>query len=141
MTTFRAAFENVAPRYVSAAWDYAHRSPAVELLWVYVTQVGGSLLLQRAYYQVGGALREPHELDTAIPNVDTSADGQDWLFDQLLDQTLALVQVVGDKSEIPNRMILRFRPADHDLQANFSYEPLQPGSAVEAWVPAAQLAE
>lgn len=128
MSSFKASFEERAPEYVAAAWDFADRSEQVDRLWVYVSQDRGALY-GGAFYQVGNRFLEPFELGTAIEGLDTSPDAQRWLFDRLNDQTREMVTELDAGEEMPSRMILCFDTADHSLAADFHHGALQPGVA------------
>ncbi|GAA4894725.1 hypothetical protein GCM10025789_10090 [Tessaracoccus lubricantis] len=125
MPNLRRAFERAAPRFVAAAWDFADRAPAVDHLWVYVTHERDINVII-AYYRVGGAVHSAADLAEALPGIDWSDEAQHRLLDRLyaiLDDVLA---AAGD-GRFPTRMVLSMDTATQQVNAEFSYSPLQPG--------------
>ncbi|GAA4894722.1 hypothetical protein GCM10025789_10080 [Tessaracoccus lubricantis] len=139
MTGLREAFEQAAPQLVAAAWDYTGRDDAVEKLWVYVTEEERVGVVQ-AYYQVRGEVHTARGVAQVLPDVDGSPAAQGALFDELDDVVSDMYDARGD-DEFPTRLVLSFSPAEQELNADFSYEPLQPGVPDDELVPDAQLAD
>lgn len=108
----------------------------VETLWVYLTNED-RVSVATAFYRINGRLLIPAKVREELPEVD-SIGRQDELSDRLGDLLWELEDAIDGPT--PTRMVLRFTTADHDLHADFSYQPLQPGVADIELVPDAQLA-
>ncbi|WP_040282631.1 hypothetical protein [Tessaracoccus massiliensis] len=139
MSDFREAFEAAAPQFIAAAWDYTDRSEAVEKLWVYVTEED-DVSVAVAFYRVAGEVHTAHEVGQAIPAVDSSPAGQNELLDNLLDVLNEMFDAV-EEDQFPTRMVLSFDTGTQEMNAEFSYEPLQPGVPEDELVPDAKLAD
>ena len=124
MTDFRSVFEATAPQMIAAAWDYLERSEAVDLIWVYVSQDEG-VYTCNSYFKVNGEILDHYEAAKRV-GADSSHEAQRWLSGQM-DEPVARFREASTVSEVPNRMILQFRPADSDFHADFYYGSLWPG--------------
>jgi len=125
MTTFQEVFEEIAPESVAAGWDFLDRSDGVDLIWVYISNNGDGVYTANLYAQVGGQpLNHKHAADAI--GADSSPEAQVWMQDRLV-KIIRILRQARRTTKVPTRMILRFRPADSDLSADFYYEDLRAG--------------
>lgn len=124
---FREAFEEWVPQVLQVAYSYADAHDAVQRFWV-VAYLGAAVT-PSAVYDLGGQILEPHELNKAVPELDCSPDAQgDYLLDPLLELTVDLKQqVVAAGEELPTRVVLRYDVAEEEMNADITYDDLQPG--------------
>ena len=124
---FRAAFEEWVPQALQVAYSYANGHDAVEQFWV-VAYLGDTVTPSAAY-SVAGQVFRPHELHEAIPELDCSTDAQlDYLLHPLLELTSELDdKVTAAGEELPTRIVLRYDVADEEMNADMTYDDLQPG--------------
>lgn len=137
MTNFQQAFAAAAPRFIEVAYDFALHSDKVDKLWVYVTEEDG-VSVAEAFFLADGRYLQAFEMGGAISGVDSSPDGQDALFDGLLD---VLNELYDEAESLPTRMIIYYVPATKEMGADFYYGELQPGVADRDLLPDATLAE
>lgn len=124
---FRAAFEEWVPQALQVAYSYADGHDAVERFWV-VAYLGDTVTPSVAY-SVAGQVFRPHELHEAIPELDCSTEAQlDYLLHPLLELTSELDdKVTAAGEELPTRIVLRYDVADEEMNADITYDDLQPG--------------
>lgn len=124
MSTFQEAFEQYAPELLAVAWNYTHRSENLDTLWIYVT-VEDKVRIAHAYYGCGGEVLNSAEVGRCVPDIDTSTDAQIDMSTDLSATLRQMIDAAGGEEDFPTRMILRYRVADQDFAAEFSYEPLR----------------
>ncbi len=122
MISFTEGFETYTPHLIAEAWDFTDRTPEVEKLWVYVTNVEQTLLVEPVY-KVGGDIFTAEDIDQAIPGIDTSFDSTDELKHQLANLVAGFYTQVR-KEPRPTHMVIAFVTADEEMNADFSYDPI-----------------
>lgn len=125
MTSFQEVFEQIAPEAIAAGWDYLDRRDEVDLIWIYISNNGHGVYTDNMYAQVDGKILDHYDAANYL-GVDSSIEAQTWMQDRLGDVVPPLREA-GRTVEVPTRLILRFRPADSDLHADFYYEDLTAG--------------
>ena len=117
---FEEAFEEAVPEIVAAVWDYADRSDTIELIWIYLSK-DGHWSFSHPMFKANGKVLSTVELKQALPNLDISPAAQKWLLSRLRNASNGIIRAMDDPDEFPRRVIIKFRPADHDLTADFFY--------------------
>ena len=115
---FEEAFEQALPELIAAAWDFADRSDAIELIWIYLSK-NGHWAFYHPYYKVAGKPIKKIELASHIPDLDVGANTQRWLLDRLNDASNGIIRAMDNPDDFPRRIIIKFRPSDQDLTADF----------------------
>nr|WP_108871368.1 hypothetical protein [Tessaracoccus timonensis] len=124
---FRTSFEEWVPQALQVAYSYAEGHDAVERFWVVAYL--GETVTPSVVYSVAGKVLRPHELDQAIPELDCSTEAQlEYLLTPLLELTSELDdKVTAAGEELPTRIVLRYDVAEEEMNADMTYDDLQPG--------------
>ena len=136
---FEEAFEQAVPELIAAAWDFADRSDAIELIWIYLSK-DGDWTFSHPYYKVAGKPIKKIELVNHIPGLDVGADTQNWMLDRLNDSLTEIIRAMDNPDDFPRRIIIKFRPSDQDLTAEFYHgnlpdeDQLDEASLFENWI-------
>lgn len=132
--TMQQAFETAAPQWVSAAWDYVERNPAVEEMWMAIAFEAGEAAVG-VLYKTGTDVLDLQQVGDL--GVDASAEAQRELRDGLR-ATANEFEHKSQGTELPSAIFLRFDAQREALDADFSYDDLQedadPRLSAEQWV-------
>lgn len=126
MTSFQEVFEEMAPEAIAAGLDYLDRRDEVDLIWIYLANNDHGVSTYNMYAQVDGKIQDHYEAANHL-GVDSSPEAQRWMHNRISEAEDRLRDARREGVVVPTRLILRFRPADSDLQADFYYEDLQAG--------------
>nr|WP_108870872.1 hypothetical protein [Tessaracoccus timonensis] len=124
--SFQDAFEEYAPHFVWDAYDYANNSPQIEMLWLHIESNGTKSATTATIYRINGKLYLAHDLDEALDDFKYDDEQMRSFYRQQIDCWFGLYDE-SQPDQVPDRMILRFRPEDQDFTADFYYGDLQPG--------------
>ena len=136
---FEEAFEQAVPELIAAAWDYADRSNAIELIWIYLSK-DGHWAFSHPIFKAGGKVLDTVELKQILPDLDTSPEAQDWMLDRLSNASNGIIRAMDNPDDFPRRIIIKFRPSDQDLTADFYHgnlpdeDQLDEASLFENWI-------
>ena len=115
---FEEAFEQAVPELVAAAWDYADRSNAIDLIWIYLSK-DGHWAFYHPTFKAGGKVLDTVELKQILPDLDTSYEAQKWMLGRLDEASNGIIRAMDNPDDFPRRIIIKFRPSDQDLTADF----------------------
>ena len=120
-TDFTAAFEEAAPQLLQVAYDFVQHDDRVETIWIVLTQEAG-MGVTSAFYRVGGKIIGHNEVVGLIPSA--TEDDHDRCLNDLADLSWAFAEV--DDAVMPRRTVIRYDVADQAMNAEFSFEVVNP---------------